>query len=428
MTFGTSIIILVINILGGILTARLLGPLGKGQLTAVTLWPAVLAALGNLGLVESIVYYIGKENGNNVKNVWSGALLLAIFQSITLIFLGYIFLPVLMYQYSSSFIRIARYYLLFIPLNILTLYGIAIFQGRLLMGLYNLVRLLVTCSYLVGVLILALFNKLTVEYCVAILLLSNTIVLGFELYWLRKFGWLMIGTNFKYIRKMITFGLKAHIGNISSLLNSRMDQMVMAIVLEPELLGLYVVAVTISGGVNIATSAIAIVTFPTLSNQKSIVRQKKVFTRLIRLTFWSSLTIAIFLLSVTGLLITILFGEDFTPAIPSARVLIFAAIMSGMNTTLASGLRGFGKPSIPSLGELISLAFTGVMLLLLLPKWNILGAAMASLLAYSANFLFMYLYVWWKLSIPPQKAVFPQPEDWLFVKLLIKKYKNGVSA
>ena len=142
VTFGTSIAILCVNIATGILTARLLGPAGKGELTAVMIWPNVLAVLGSLGLVELVVYFTGRE-GNDVPPIWTGAIFAGIFQSIVLIPIGLILLPLLLHQYNSVIIATGLLFLLFIPLNLLTLYQNSIFQGRLQMRTFNLVRFLV---------------------------------------------------------------------------------------------------------------------------------------------------------------------------------------------------------------------------------------------------------------------------------------------
>jgi len=62
ITFLTSILGLIANIISGIVTARFLGPGGKGELTAITLWPIFIAAVGCLGIAESTVFLSGKED------------------------------------------------------------------------------------------------------------------------------------------------------------------------------------------------------------------------------------------------------------------------------------------------------------------------------------------------------------------------------
>lgn len=422
LTFGTSIAILLINIVGGILAARLLGPQGKGQLTAVTLWPSVLAAVGNLGIANAIVFYVGNSGEESIKKIWAGTIALGLIQTGLLIALGFFLLPILMSQYSSEYIWIARTFLLFVPLNIFTQYWISIFQGRMKIVPYNVSRFLVVSCYLVSIIILSSLKIVSVLTCTIVLLLSNVVVLIFELLWLTKLGWVGHHIDFVLIRKMLGYGLKSHLGSISSLINLRMDQMVMAIFLAPNMLGLYVVAVTISSGVGLIANAIATITFPAISVQNMAGEKKRALTRSLRLSFWCSLFVGLTMLLSMDFIINVLYGQGFSQAIPAARVLIVATVVSGLNMILASGLKGYGLPGVSSMGEFISLLFTGIFLWLLLPRWGIIGGAVTSLISYSCNFVILYSYAWFRLSINPKEAFLPQVEDYLYIQSLLSGF------
>lgn len=424
ITFGTSIAILITNMIGGILTARLLGPTGKGQLTAVTLWPNVFATIGSLGLTNSVVYFASKSDDQKVKTIWAGTISIGIILSILLGTLGFFLLPFLMKQYSGQLIWTARFYLLFIPLNLFTLFGLSIFQGKMEMMPYNTIRFSVTGFYLIGIIILAFLGRVTVESCSYVLLFSNLFILILVFFLLGKRGWLGKKIDGSLNKKMITYGIKSHIGSIFSLLNLRMDQMVMAIVLPPNLLGLYAVAVTFSSGVSIISNAIATSVFPMVSTQNLPEKRKQEFATSVRITFWSTIFSAIIFLTTTHFLITLFFGREYSGSAPSARVLVVAAVAMGMNMTLASGIKGYGKPFVPSVGELISLFFTAILLWFLLPRWNIMGAAIASLISYSCNTLYMLFYIWKNLSIKPRDTLILNNEDFKLIRSYTSRLKK----
>jgi hypothetical protein len=48
-TFGASVIIQAFTVVQGIIIARLLGPIGRGEYATVILWPNVFAAIGIFG-------------------------------------------------------------------------------------------------------------------------------------------------------------------------------------------------------------------------------------------------------------------------------------------------------------------------------------------------------------------------------------------
>ncbi|MCH7540941.1 MAG: hypothetical protein IH999_11195, partial [Proteobacteria bacterium] len=50
------------NLASGILAARLLGPEGRGELAVIILWPSLIAALGALGITESVIYHTANRS------------------------------------------------------------------------------------------------------------------------------------------------------------------------------------------------------------------------------------------------------------------------------------------------------------------------------------------------------------------------------
>ena len=68
---------------------------------------------------------------------------------------------------------------------------------------------------------------------------------------------------------------------------------------------------------------------------------------------------------------------------PSAVILVFAAGFSSLNEILESAMQGLGDTRGVLKAELIGLAGTGVLLLGLMPRFGIVGASVASLVAYA---------------------------------------------
>src|SRR4051812_16126319 len=94
ISFITTLIIQLVTIFGGILSARLLLPQGKGELTAILLWPSLLAILGNLGLFDALSFFSASKSKSLSKIVSSGVILVGLL-SILLVGIGYFSLPLL---------------------------------------------------------------------------------------------------------------------------------------------------------------------------------------------------------------------------------------------------------------------------------------------------------------------------------------------
>jgi Na+-driven multidrug efflux pump len=70
--------------------------------------------------------------------------------------------------------------------------------------------------------------------------------------------------------------------------------------------------------------------------------------------------------------------------VPAGLVLVGAAAISAINSVLEEGLRGLGYPAVALWAELGGLVVTAIALLTLLVPFGIMGAAIASVLGYSA--------------------------------------------
>lgn len=73
LTMATNLIIAALGIVMGILSARLLGPQGRGELATIQLWPTFIAAFGMLGMPEAVLYFASRapERAGRVSDVSS---------------------------------------------------------------------------------------------------------------------------------------------------------------------------------------------------------------------------------------------------------------------------------------------------------------------------------------------------------------------
>ena len=84
-------------------------------------------------------------------------------------------------------------------------------------------------------------------------------------------------------------------------------------------------------------------------------------------------------------LIEFFFGGSFEGATNVARILLVAGAVLSTNRVLAAILQARGRPLVAAEGEFIGLIVTVGALATLLPLLGLVGAALASLLAYSAG-------------------------------------------
>jgi len=93
ITLAGSFIILLFNVVSGIITARALGPSGKGILRTMIIWPTLLSQIGLLGMQESYIYLKNKEYDplKLKSSILSGVLISSILISLPLYFIYALF-------------------------------------------------------------------------------------------------------------------------------------------------------------------------------------------------------------------------------------------------------------------------------------------------------------------------------------------------
>jgi O-antigen/teichoic acid export membrane protein len=392
ITLGASFANIALSIVTGITVARLLGPEGKGELVAVFLWPALLAAVGNLGVGESITYFVASDRKNASRTMGAGYLLVGP-QAVLLMIFGYLLIPVVLRQHRPEVVDAARFYLLFIPLNLLTSYSMSALQAVLELTWYNVLRVLVTVSYLGSIIMLALSDRVSVANLTWGLLLANGLTACVSIILIIAKLKPVFGGAYHQMKSIIAYGLRSHVGGIANILNVQMDQLLMSAFLSPAQLGYYSVAATVGGAGKIVSMVFRIVSFPVIASAE-VHDKKKEISRYARMNLSMLLAATVLIALALPFAIPILYTASFSPSILPAELLSVATVFLGVGLVLGTGLKGMAMPGEVSKAEILAFGVTFVGLAVFLPRLGILGAALTSLVAYSTSALFLA----WRLS------------------------------
>jgi O-antigen/teichoic acid export membrane protein len=410
ISFGASAIIQTLNIVSGVVTARALGPAGRGELAAVLLWPGLLAFLGGLGTADAVVYFTAGATGRE-REISATALAVALVQSAALVLVGYALMPVVLGHYGHHAVDAAWLYLAWIPLSLMELAAMAMLQGKLRFTAFNLLRLSLVVGMLSGLAGLYFLRQITVTNVVLAYLLANVLTLLLALWSIGAHGWLGFRPTSGLARSMVAYGLKSHSGNIAGIANERGDQAVIAGFLQPVSLGLYSAANSVSSPIGLIGSSVSLVIFPVVAGAASLDAKRLAFTRFVKVTVAISLVTALALFGLTPYLIGLFFGAPFLPAAPAAQVLVVGAVILSTSRVVGYGLRALNRPLVPGLAELIALVTTLIGLAVLLPLLGIVGAAVASLLAYATSLTYLAWYCKRALGMPLHTMLLPSPSE-----------------
>ena len=414
-TFATNIALAALAVATGIITARLLGPSGEGQLTAIQTWPFLLATLAMLGLPEALVYFISRRPDRG-RQLTSTAVFVGLGSSLAIGAVAWFALPFLLSAQQPQVISAARVFLLIGCIYALVGIPNGSLRGAHEFTMWNLFRIAPSVTWLC-ILLASWFlghpNAVPLSrwYLAGMLLCGLPFLLIVNR---RLQGPLQPDT--RLVPEMLRFGLPSTLASIPQTVNLRFDQLLIIAFLPARSLGFYVVAVAWSGGVAPLLSAVGSVLFPHVSAERDSNRQGEMLATALRggAVVAVATSVPFMLLAPFGL--PLVFGSRFAPSVPSALVLVPAGAVLAWSGITEEGLRGLGRPTIVLVAEVVGAVVTVAALPVLLSTYGIFGAAVASLLGYSSVAIVTVVAISHSTGRRVRSLVIP---TWPFTKSLV---------
>lgn len=387
-TIIANAMIVGFGLITGSLVARILGPSGRGELAAIQLWPAILASLATVGLPDAVVYW-GARQPSNVGVFVNSSILIELVAGTIALTAGWFLIPVVLSSYGDGIVAASRNYLVFIFLLALISPPHQALRSLGRWTAWNSFRLLAPLLWLV-VLLLALgghtSNPVTLsEWYLGTHVVQIAVIALMAIHYIPR-PWL---PRFDVGQKLLCFGIPQMASALPRLLNLRLDQMLIAAWVSPQMLGFYVVAVSWGNALAPFLTAFGTVVFPRLSATTDPNAQKDLVFRNIQTVLNITVIVYPVFLLATPFVLPLIFGSEFGDSVGPALILGLAGAVVVMNSNLQDSLRGLNLTKHVLFSELLGLIITFVALTILLPSMGITGAAVASLLSYSG--VLMYL-------------------------------------
>jgi O-antigen/teichoic acid export membrane protein len=159
------------------------------------------------------------------------------------------------------------------------------------------------------------------------------------------------------------------------------DQIVAGLFLGPASLGLYAVASSFTTLTMIVAVSVGVVEYPHVAGQPDRAVGRRTVVRYLLLTLALCGGIAVALELILPVLVPFLFGEEFSSAVPAARILVLAGVALAVRRILSDGLRALGRPTAGTIAELASWATLVPTLALFAPLFGTTGIAAAVAIA-----------------------------------------------
>jgi O-antigen/teichoic acid export membrane protein len=414
LTVAVNALLGIEGAVSGIMAARLLGPQGRGELAAIQTFSGFVATIAIVGMIEAVVYYCARNPQQAGRYIGSAAMI-AIVASIPVLIVAYILMPVVLAAQSRGDIRAARYYLLMAPIYALVAVPAHSLRGRGDFVAWNAIRLIPNLIWIV-VLAAAWCAELRNARLLAIAYVAAQAVVFLPVFFVvvnRVEGPFRPASE--DWRGMIRYGLPCTLTNLPQILNLRLDQIAMAMMLPARELGTYAVAVAWSSMTAPVLNALGATLLPSIASQADRAASTDWFSKGMRLASLSAAAACLLLTGLTPIALAALFGESYGASVPAALLLVPAGCILGLNSVLEQGLLGLGHPYSVLGGELAGLMATALGLALTLRPLHIMGGAISSLAGYSTVCVALVLVVRRLTGVSLEELLWPRMDELRFV-------------
>jgi O-antigen/teichoic acid export membrane protein/O-antigen ligase len=378
-------------VVSGVLVARSLGPEDRGYLALLIVISGVFGLLGTLGLPSAATYYIARDpaqaRGIVSSLAWAGVL------QVSVVFVLQAAALAALVASDPQNVQVAAAISLLLPPGILALsFGVSILQGLQRFTAFNLLRILPSTAYVVGVVVVYALNAtslvLFMALWAAVNLIGGFFALAFALRGLPKHA----EEPGPPREQMVKFGLKALLGSLSPVDVVRLDQAVVGLFLTPVALGYYVVAQAFSLLPRVVASSVGMVAYPHVAAETDRRAARRAMWRFFFLGLALSGVVVGALELMAGELISLLFGADFTEATTIAQILLIASLFMAGRRVLTDGVNGLGYPGYGTIAEVTSWILLLPSLAILLPWLGAEGVALALATSWGGSLLLLVAF------------------------------------
>jgi len=382
-TFSLQTFGLFIGIANAVILARCLGPQSKGILALALLVPHLLVLFLSIGIDLACVYYVGSRK-MDVATVTANTVGYVLLASV---FCALVVIPMIVTGLLKGLLPGVSTHLLLlswlvIPLGLLQMSFNGILQGLRQIFAVNAI----TC---VQIILLTIFDfvllaGLGAGIAGAILAhIGSTTIAIFVLgaFLLREGAVFVPQWNGSVLRRMIAYGLRGHVGNLLHFFNYRLDLFLVNYFLTPADVGIYTISLRAAELLWMFPRSVAFVIFPKAAATKADAMNR--FTpRVFRITIVLSLLCALGLVVTGKPLIYLLFSGAFVGAYLPMVALLPGTALLGSTKILTSDIAGRGYPQFNSISAGCALVLTIVLSLWFIPRYGVVGASLASSIAY----------------------------------------------
>ena len=372
----------------GILTTRPFGPEGRGEYSLLVLIVTTVTTLFNFGVPSTNTYFTAQKKLSKVQLYRASMVLAVVISIVTFAVLYVLYAFELFDKFLFPVAKLTPPILAslgVIPIVFFNLFAQGIILGENKIELNNYLSL--ASQGALALLLVALYLLGALSVTAAILLYAFSHVLAFAIIVVTSFPSLFDVLRTRIVwseySAMLKFSGTIHLGNLTQFFNYRLDSFIVKFFRGTAAVGLYGIAAILGETLWLLSGSMASVLLPTIAGKHE--KSKEIAVKAAAATFAISILGGIVAFLAGPFLIVSLFGEKFSGSIEPFLILIPGVVIFSITNILATYLTGAGRPGYNAVIAFISFLFTVVFDILLIPRYSISGAAIASGISYTLS-------------------------------------------
>jgi len=432
-SIGTSVLLIPLGVASSVLIARTIGPGGKGVFDLIVATAGLLVMVLGFSLPTGVTYVVARNKGD-VSSLALRLALVAVFQTVV----AGVILVALIYSGRSHYFlpnQAGRWLmpavLIYFFLEMLSNYWRAILAGKQEIAKINNCELLGRVGqflllFAVAGLLFLKGNHITVGVLFIIILCISAFI---NTMLLRALWPSLAGTRTAVsIKEAAAFALPCYLGNTTQFLNYRLDVFIVSVLAGYASVGRYTLAVSLAQLVWLLSNSAASVLLPKVAASRDSIQSAdsiesessgsidvvKHTSRITRLTLAASFVGACAIGLLATQAIPFLYGEVFRHSVSALLWLLPGIVAFSTVNILAAYIAGIGKPHLNLVVACLALVVTVVLDFTLIPRFDIVGAAIASTGSYLLSALLTIGFFIRQTGAPARQVLIPTREDLRF--------------
>lgn len=389
-----------LGLIASIVVARVLGPEGRGSYFVIVTVAATAMSLGHLSIEQANVYLWGRERdrrqlaANSVAIGLAAGLLAGALAWLVVRLLGPDRVPVA--GYGLLAVALAA-----VPAGMLALYVsiLVVLDDRI--GRVNLSRLLAALLQTAALIALAVAGRLDVAWVVWIWAATTALPLVVVLL---GFGARPRHLSARLAGEAMGVGLRYHLGMSAVFLLFRVDVFLLNAMVTRAEVGLYSLAVTLAELTYLITDSLAQVALPVQSSGP-LDESGRFTARAARTNLIVALTTMAGIGLFGPLFVPLLFGSEFSGSMRAVYALAPGVIALATMRPAGGFLIRLNRPMLVSAASWAALAINVALNLVLIPALGIVGAGVASSVAYVLLAAFYLTWLSRAAALPPRELI-----------------------